>query len=218
MARDWIVYGVRSAYVHDVAACIRRSGDGIRAFVDNMAGPGVAEDLQPLLTPEELGEDLHRIPLIVPLVTPGNRKKAVDEVQAAGFTAFPPFWDKTAIIADDVEMDIGCQANAGTVIAAQSKLGRFVLVNRSASVGHHAILEDFVSIGPGAVLCGECTIGRGTFIGAGSVLGPQVTIGPNATIAAGAVVMKDVPEFGIVSGNPAAVRAVRRSGYRGHTI
>ena len=43
------------------------------------------------------------------------------------------------------------------------------------------------------------------FIGLGAIIMPDVKIGPNAIVAAGSVVTKDVPEGGIVGGNPARV-------------
>lgn len=218
MARSWIIYGVRSPYVYDAAASIRRSGDKIRAFVDNLPGPDYPTDLAPLILANNIDASLLGNPIIVPMMTPGNRKKAAEHARSIGFTDFQTFLDATAIVADDVEMDIGCQVNAGTVVAAQSKFGRFVIINRSASIGHHSILEDLVSVGPGAVICGECTIGRGAFIGAGAVLTPKIVVGANATVAAGAVITKEVPEFGIAVGNPATIRAIRRSGYNRHTV
>lgn len=218
MTRDWIVYGIRSPYVYDAAASIRRSGGRVLAFVGNLPGPDGPTDLDPLVTPDAVDRSLLGCPVIVPMMTPGHRKTAAEDAASVGFSDFAPLLDASAILADDVGIDIGCQVNAGSVVAAQTRLGRFVMINRSASIGHHSILEDYVSIGPAAVLCGECTIGRGAFVGAGAVLGPKVRIGANATIAAGAVVMKDVPDFGIAAGNPAVVRAIRRTGYNRQTV
>lgn len=218
MKQEWIIYGIRSPYVYDAVASIRRSCGKIRAFVDNMPGPDGPTDLNPLVSSDNIETSLLDYPVVVPMMTPGHRKKAAESAMSAGFSNFMPLVDSSAIVADDVTMDVGCQVNAGSVIAARSHLGRFVVINRSASVGHHSIIDDYASIGPAAVLCGECFIGRGSFIGAGAVLVPKVRIGANATVAAGAVILKDVPDFGIASGNPATIRAVRRSGYNRQTV
>ena len=79
------------------------------------------------------------------------------------------------------------------------------MVNRSASLGHHSVLEDFVSIGPGAILAGEVNVGRGTLIGAGSLVLPKMRIGAGSVVAAGSVVSKDVEDRVVVAGNPARV-------------
>lgn len=48
-------------------------------------------------------------------------------------------------------------------------------------------------------------IGNGVWVGAEAYIGPGVTIGDGAVIAARAVVVKDVPAWTVVGGNPARV-------------
>ena len=54
-------------------------------------------------------------------------------------------------------------------------------------------------------------IGRCAFIGAGAKILPGVTIGQGALIAAGSIVNRNVDDYQIVSGNPAAVIGDTRS-------
>jgi len=54
-------------------------------------------------------------------------------------------------------------------------------------------------------------IGDDVWIGYGAIVLSGVTIGRGAVVAAGAVVTKDVPEYGIVAGNPARVAGFRFS-------
>lgn len=49
------------------------------------------------------------------------------------------------------------------------------------------------------------TIGNGVWIGAEAIICPGVTIGEGAVVAAGAVVVKDVPAWTVVGGNPAKI-------------
>lgn len=55
------------------------------------------------------------------------------------------------------------------------------------------------------------TIGNDVWIGFGATIIGHVTIGDGAVIGAGAVVMKDVPPYGIVIGNPAQLTKYRFS-------
>ena len=48
-------------------------------------------------------------------------------------------------------------------------------------------------------------IKRETLIGVNSIILPGVTIGQYAMVGAGSVVTKDVPDYGIVGGNPAKI-------------
>jgi sugar O-acyltransferase (sialic acid O-acetyltransferase NeuD family) len=89
-----------------------------------------------------------------------------------------------------------------SVVSSMSQLGFGVTIKRSASVGHHAILEDFVNLNPGAVLAGFCTIGEGTEIGAGATVSNNVNIGSRCLIGAGSVVTRDIPDGVIAYGNP----------------
>ena len=92
-----------------------------------------------------------------------------------------------------------------TVVSTMSKIGFGVTIKRSASVGHHAILGDFVSINPGAILSGYVSVGAGTEIGSGAVLSNNVSIGKRCLIGAGSVVTRDIPDGMIAYGNPCKV-------------
>ncbi|KEI70403.1 hypothetical protein [Endozoicomonas elysicola] len=48
-------------------------------------------------------------------------------------------------------------------------------------------------------------IGRYCWIGRNVMIMPRVTLGDASVIAAGSVVVKDVPAYSVVSGNPAQV-------------
>ena len=52
-------------------------------------------------------------------------------------------------------------------------------------------------------------IGRFIWIGANSIILPGVKIGDGAVIAAGSVVVKDVPDYAVVGGNPAKILKFR---------
>ena len=47
------------------------------------------------------------------------------------------------------------------------------------------------------------TIGARAWVAAGAFVGPGVTVGEGAVVGARAVVVKDVPEWTVVAGNPA---------------
>lgn len=104
-------------------------------------------------------------------------------------------------------------------------VGNNVKIQNGALIYHGATLEDGVFIGPQACLTndrlpraitpdgrlkatddwvvGPIMVKYGASVGAGAIVLPNVTIGRFAMVGAGAVVTRDVPDHGLVMGNPA---------------
>lgn len=110
-----------------------------------------------------------------------------------------------SIIARDVCIGEGSVTVAGAVVNPGSKLGKHVIVNTCASVGHDCTIQDAVHIAPGVRVGGHSTIGEKSWIGIGSALRDHVTIGKNCIIGAGTVVIKDIPDNVLAYGVPAKI-------------
>jgi UDP-2-acetamido-3-amino-2,3-dideoxy-glucuronate N-acetyltransferase len=117
----------------------------------------------------------------------------------------------------------GCSIGDGT------RIGPFVEIQRGVSIGARCkiqshtfvcegvTIEDEVFVGPSAVFTNDLNpraqnpnwvitptvIRRGASIGANATIVCGVTIGEQAFVAAGAVVIRDVPAYAMVAGNPA---------------
>lgn len=109
----------------------------------------------------------------------------------------------SAVISASVKMQEGIMIAANATLNPLVQLGKGVICNTSASIDHECIIGDFCHIAPGAVLCGNVEVGKGTFIGANAVIRQGIKIGNNVIIGAGSVVVKDVPDGATVIGNPA---------------
>jgi sugar O-acyltransferase (sialic acid O-acetyltransferase NeuD family) len=108
-------------------------------------------------------------------------------------------------IATSAVVDKGFLMEPMSVVSSMCKIGFGVTLKRSSSVGHHAIIEDFANINPGAVLAGFCTVGEGSEIGVGATVSNNVRIGKRCLIGAGSVVTRDIPDGVIAYGNPCKV-------------
>ena len=71
-----------------------------------------------------------------------------------------------------------------------------------AWAGHFDLITDL----PGR---GDTVVGNDVWFGHGATVMPGVRIGHGAIVAAGAVVTRDVPDYGIVGGNPARLLRTR---------
>lgn len=111
----------------------------------------------------------------------------------------------SCIIGSHVQTGDGTVIMPGSVINADTKIGKHVIINTSASVDHDCIIEDFVHIAPNSSICGGVSIGKGTLIGAGATVIPLIKIGKWCVIGAGAVITSDIPDYSVVVGNPGKI-------------
>jgi sugar O-acyltransferase (sialic acid O-acetyltransferase NeuD family) len=116
----------------------------------------------------------------------------------------------TAVISSKAEIGNGNMVLHRAILQAKVKLGSHVIVNTAAQIDHDCIIDDFVHLAPGCILCGTVTVGEGSFIGAGAVIIPGKKVGKWAVIGAGTVVRTDVPDYAVVVGNPGKI--IRYSG------
>lgn len=200
-----ILFGLRSPLVVDYEIAAQRAGIPLAFGVSVDGHPRTLSDLQ-IIDLADL-TDQPRGPAIACAFAPDRRETLAKMALDLGFSLAEALIDPTAILPPQTRIAHGSFINAGVVVGGGCRFGTGVLLNRSASIGHHSVLDDWVSIGPGAILSGNVRIGANSMIGAGAVIQSDIRIGANVRVAAGTVVRKHVEDNCIVSGNPG--RALR---------
>ena len=134
---------------------------------------------------------------------PPTRIALVARLEAAGFSPVS-LVHPSAVLGSVISMGPGVVVCAGVVVSTNVTLGRHVHLNPHATIGHDAVLADFVSVNPGAVVSGEVTVGAGTLVGASATILQGLLVREDVVIGAGSVVTRGVPASVIVKGVPGA--------------
>jgi acetyltransferase-like isoleucine patch superfamily enzyme len=130
-----------------------------------------------------------------------------------------------AQVRERARLGANCIVGKGVYIDFDVQIGANVKIQNRSSVYHGTTLEDGVFVGPHVIftndklprainpdgtlksdddwVVGPIRVGYGASLGAGAIILPGVTIGRWALVGSGAVVTHDVPDYGIVLGNPA---------------
>lgn len=110
-----------------------------------------------------------------------------------------------------------CKIGQNVVVGPNANIGNGVKIQNNVSVYEGVTLEDFVFCGPSMVFTNvfnprseiprmnelrPTLVKMGATLGANSTILCGITIGQYAFIGAGAVVLKDVPNFALMVGNP----------------
>jgi sugar O-acyltransferase (sialic acid O-acetyltransferase NeuD family) len=146
--------------------------------------------------------------LIIALGSPTSRRKLALKLKEIGSSFFTAI-DASANVRPNVTIGEGSIVCANVAISTNSQIGTQNIINIGAIVGHDVITGNYSVFSPGSIVLGGVTIGEGVEVGAGAIVHPGVKIGNWCKIAMGAVLYKDVPDYAIVSGNPARVMIVQ---------
>ena len=110
--------------------------------------------------------------------------------------------DPSAKVSHSSRIGLSTYVGVNSIINAQSQIGKGVIINTVTIIEHECDVQDFSHIAPAAVLCGNVTVGKSTFIGANSVVRNNTSICSDVILGAGSVIVKDIIKAGIYFGNP----------------
>ena len=108
-----------------------------------------------------------------------------------------------ACIHSSVEMGEGSAIFPGTIIHAESVIGRHVIINSAAVLGYGTRIGDFSHIGMRCSIADKVIIDKNVLLGMGSVIIPKVHILNDVTIGAGSTIIKNLGPGGVYVGNSA---------------
>lgn len=185
-----ILYGA-SGHAKVVKDIVIANGDMVSKFIDDNP---LLDSLHGIRVEHSYGETSER--LIIAIGDNATRKKIVEHLSANYGTVIHP----TAIVSGSVLIREGTVVMQAAVIQADARIGRHCIIN-TASIDHECRIEDYVHVSPHATLCGNVSVGEGSWIGAGATLLQGIRVGRWCVVGAGSVVTRDVPDYTRVVGN-----------------
>jgi sugar O-acyltransferase (sialic acid O-acetyltransferase NeuD family) len=105
---------------------------------------------------------------------------------------FPALIDPSSQVSPTTEFRHGTFIACEAVVSVGTEIGKFVIINARAGVGHDSTVGDFSNIAPGVSLSGHTTIGEDVMMGTNSCTAPGMTVGDGAVVACGTPVLKNV--------------------------
>lgn len=129
------------------------------------------------------------------------RRELAEDLKRRGLSACNVIHPRS-IIGPETTIGQGCIVLGQCHVSSSVRVGNHVQLYYNATIGHDAVLEDYVTVLPGANVSGSVTLEKGVTVGSGAVVLPNLRIGAGAFIGAGSVVTKDVPSSSVVMGVP----------------
>src|SRR5690554_5126849 len=145
------------------------------------------------------------IAVFVPIGNNYVRLKILKEFENRGFS-IPTFIHPKAIVHDSVGIGKAVYILSGTNIMPLSNIGDYCMISVNSIVSHHTTLGEGVFLSFGVNIGASLLLDDLTYVGIGATVMTGVnTVGKGSLIGAGAVIIKDVPDYAVVVGNPGKV-------------
>jgi sugar O-acyltransferase (sialic acid O-acetyltransferase NeuD family) len=142
--------------------------------------------------------------LLLGIGVPYSRRRVAEQLQARD-ARFLSLVHPLAVVSASADVGEGSIVCPFAVVSDSARLGRCVLVNYHASLGHDASAGDYAVLSPYATLGGNARIDEEVFLGLHASVGPGIGVGSRSKVSANSCVLASAPSDVIVYGVPGRV-------------
>jgi sugar O-acyltransferase (sialic acid O-acetyltransferase NeuD family) len=182
-------------------------GAEVAGFVDDGVELGTIRNDAPVLGSVDYFDTVTEpLSVVVGIADPRTKERLYTRLKTNPLLSFPSVVHPRALVRAYSTIEEGCVLIADCHISVNVRLGKCVLINDTATVGHDVTIGDFSSLMPQAAISGNIEIGARCLIGVGALVRQGLHIGADSVIGMGSVVLRDVPVGAKAWGNPARVQ------------
>lgn len=138
------------------------------------------------------------------------RQQIIEKVEHNPNVHFATLIDPSVIMSNRVQVGEGSIICAGNIMTVDISVGRHCIINLDCTIGHDAVLEDFVTLYPSVNVSGNVQVGMCTELGTGMQIIQGKSVANHVIIGAGAVVVRNITESGTYVGVPAEKKEKRK--------
>lgn len=207
--KDLLIIGA-SGFGREVAWLVERINKqnktwNLLGFIDdNAENHGNVVNGYPVLGGCEKIAEYSDVSVVCAVGAAKTREVIINKVQKIAPNAeFAVLIDPKVEMSELVEIGEGSIVCAGTILTVNITLGKHVIVNLDCTIGHDAVLHDYVTLYPSVNVSGCTDLGYGCELGTGCQIIQGKTVGEHSIVGAGAVIVKDIPEKCTAVGSPA---------------
>ena len=163
-----------------------------------------AADMPPVIGDPATFVPGHGDALLLAIGIPDVRRCVAESLLGRGAT-FLTLIHPTAIVVPTASIGAGSVICPFAVVSDAARVGRCVLLNYHASLGHDASAGDFAVLSPYATLGGNAHVAEDVFMGMHASVGPGRRVGARSKVSANSCALADAPDDSIIFGAPGRI-------------
>ena len=142
--------------------------------------------------------------LLLAIGIPETRRRIAETLESRG-AVFLTLVHPTAIVASTASVGGGSILCPYAIVSDSARVGRHVLLNYHASLGHDASAGDFSVLSPYAALGGNAHVEEDVFMGMHASVGPGKSVGARSKVSANSCALASAPADSIIFGVPGKI-------------
>ena len=177
-------------------------------FIDDDLSLSSILDKEVITLTKFLGLNQHKLYYGITIADPTTRKFIASKLENSSAKALKLIFDNSLILSNS-QIEPGVIIMPGVTISTCVSIGMFTHVNFNSYIAHDCKIDNFVTISPHVVCCGNTEIKECAFIGAGAIIKQGTVnqpryVGVNSKLGIGSNLLENLPNNKKYVGNPAS--------------